>query len=213
MIPRRTARTMCAEVDASVMPANCARALLFQKGAPRPESAGMKNTPPVSGTLPAKVSLSPGESMSLNWSWSQLMHEPAEYILPSSAYATPSFVLQATVVINWSCRIGVFPMFANIKAPVPKVVLKSPLFMQFCPNREACWSPISPPIDNFLPAITQSPIYSSQFTIWGSAFIGTPKNSHSSGSQFCVLRLYSKVLLAFEWSVANFAPFVRQNIR
>mmetsp|Transcript_51148 Transcript_51148/g.102200 ORF Transcript_51148/g.102200 Transcript_51148/m.102200 type:complete len:230 (+) Transcript_51148:347-1036(+) len=93
------ARTMWAEVVYCVRPTMTPRASSLQCGAKRPENAGTRYTPPVSGTDSAMAVLCFTSSMILRLSLSHEIPTPAIATEPSRAYlAGSSPNLYATVV-------------------------------------------------------------------------------------------------------------------
>ena len=80
-------------------------------------------------------------------------------------------------------NFGLFPMFINIKHPVPYVFLAAPGSKQACPNNAACWSPATPLIGMETPNISLdvSPITLDE---------GTTSGKIHSGISICLRVLY-----------------------
>ena len=127
-IPSSVARTMCALVVPRVNPRIAPRAYMSHSGAPRPVKAGTTTTPPLSGTEPARVSVSAESLMMPSPSRNHCTAAPAMNTLPSRAYVTLPPSLQATVD-NMPCveRTMCSPVLTRIKLPVPYVTFTSPV--------------------------------------------------------------------------------------
>lgn len=82
----KAALAKCALVLARLSPTTVPLALLHQCGAYKPEKAGTKYTPPLSGTERARDSVSAAEEIIPSWSRSHWMADPVTATLPSSAY-------------------------------------------------------------------------------------------------------------------------------
>jgi hypothetical protein len=119
-IASSAARAMCARFVPRVMPTSVPRARGSQYGAPRPDNAGTKNAPPLSGTLAANASTSLERSMMPSPSRSHWIAAPAMKTLPSSAYAVEPPRFHATVASRrFRDAAGRPPVFMSRKQPVP----------------------------------------------------------------------------------------------
>ena len=113
---------MCALLLPRVRPTIAPRAYISQRGAPRPVNADTRYTPPLSGTLSARMSHSCAVPIRPSSSRSHWIELPALNTLPSSAYVVLPLTDHATLVTRpLTLRTDLLPVFMSVKQPVPYV--------------------------------------------------------------------------------------------